>query len=95
MSLGLKPTPPFAEFSAATSGAHFHRVDLHIHSFGVSRDVTDPNMTVSGIISTAVSRGIGLVAITDHNAIDSVDKLVTEAPKSNLAPMPGVELIAA
>lgn len=86
---------PFLGFADAKSGAHFHRVDLHIHSFGVSHDVTDERMTVRGIIETALQRGISLLAITDHNAIDAVDALVDEAPKHGLAVAAGVELTLA
>jgi predicted ATP-dependent endonuclease of OLD family len=86
---------PFAHFSANTSGAHFLRVDLHIHSFGVSHDVADSKMTVHGIIATALERQIGLVAITDHNAIGAVDELLAEAPKNGLAAVAGVELTLA
>lgn len=78
-----------------THGARFHRADLHIHSYGVSPDVADSAMTVPGIIATALERGIRLLAITDHNAIDAVDELVATAPEDKLAVIAGVELTLA
>lgn len=49
-------------------------------------------MTVPNIIERARDRGIGLLAITDHNAIDAVDDLVAEGARQGLAVVAGVEL---
>ncbi len=86
---------PFKGFSATSSGANFWRADLHIHSFGVSRDVKDPSMTVDGIVKAALDRHLDLVAITDHNAIDAVPTLLEAAAKSGLLAFPGVEITTA
>ncbi len=86
-------TLPFADFGTTAGGARFHRVDLHIHSYGVSSDVKDTNMTVPNIVTRARDRGIGLLAITDHNAIDAVDDLVAEGGRQGLAVIAGVELL--
>lgn len=83
---------PFANFEHLASGATFLRADLHIHSYGVSTDVTDPAMTAEGVVATAQARGLDLISITDHNAIDSVARLLELAPKSGLVAFPGVEL---
>jgi energy-coupling factor transporter ATP-binding protein EcfA2 len=84
---------PFEDFSqASTVGATFHRVDLHVHSFGVSPDVKDEEMTVPRIVEQAIARGIGLLSITDHNAIDSTDELIVEGARQGLAVIAGVEL---
>jgi hypothetical protein len=50
------------------SGAKFLNADLHVHSFGGSADVTDPDMTVANIIDYAHISGISILAITDHNS---------------------------
>ena len=86
------PTPPFAGFQHLAAGARFLRTDLHIHSYGVSADVSDTAMTVEGIVATAKARDLDLIAITDHNAIDSVARLLEIAPASGLIAFAGVEL---
>ena len=83
---------PVADFSHLATGASFLRADLHIHSFGVSPDVSDTAMTVEGILATAKTRDLDLIAITDHNAIDSVDRLLELAPASGIYAFAGVEI---
>jgi ABC-type cobalamin/Fe3+-siderophores transport system ATPase subunit len=90
-----EPKEPFKGFDHLAPGARFFRADLHIHSFGVSADVTDPEMTVAGIVAEANARGLELIAITDHNAIDSVEPLLKIAPTEGLTAFPGVELTTA
>lgn len=60
------------EIAALPCGARFLRADLHIHSFGASHDVKDTSMTPAAIVDTAVSEGLGLIALTDHNEICNV-----------------------
>lgn len=57
------------ELAALPADARFYRADLHIHSFGASHDVHDAIMTPEAIVQMAVTEGIQLVAITDHNEI--------------------------
>ena len=83
---------PFNDFSHLSAGADFLRADLHIHSYGVSRDVGDQQMTVDGIIETAQQRSLDVVAVADHNAIDSVPVLLDAAPKAGLVAFAGVEI---
>lgn len=89
------PAEPFAGFEHLSAGARFFRADLHIHSFGISPDVADPEMSMAGIAKGARERGLDLIAITDHNAIDSVEPLLELAPKEGLIAFPGVELTSA
>jgi len=86
--------PPFADFGTS-SGARFHRVDLHIHSHPASVDVEDAGMTVEGIVARALERSIGLLAVTDHNSIDAVPELIAAGEASGLAVIAGVELSTA
>lgn len=82
-------------FEHLSPGARFFRADMHIHSYGVSTDVKDSQMTVAGIVAEARVRGLDLIAITDHNAIDSVESLLELAPAEGLTAFPGVELTTA
>ncbi|HDL8058356.1 TPA: PHP domain-containing protein, partial [Yersinia enterocolitica] len=52
-------------------GAHFHRGDLHIHSFGDggSYDVNDDQMTPANIVAKAIEKNLSIISITDHNKI--------------------------
>lgn len=83
---------PFNDFSRLSSGAGFLRADLHIHSYGVSRDVADEQMTVDGIVQAAHKRNLDVIAIADHNAIDSVTELLDAAPNAGLVAFAGVEI---
>src|SRR5215203_4285407 len=85
---------PFPSVSAVGSGAKFHRVDLHIHSFGASADVAEPGLTPAAIMAKAAERGIALVALADHNSIANVDELLRQAEASGsvVAAIPGVEI---
>lgn len=74
------------------NGAHFHRVDFHIHSYGASHDVHDPDMTPENIVETAHTEGLKVIAITDHNNISNVQQAITEGSTKNILVIPGVEL---
>lgn len=86
---------PFADFNKVERGAAFYRADLHLHTVGVSRDVSDKSMTVEGIIEKARERDIALIAITDHNAIDSVEAAVEKGAAHDVVVLAGVELSTA
>lgn len=82
------------EIQRESSGAQFRRADLHIHSYGPggSYDVTDAAMTVEGIVDTAISERLEVIAITDHNNIANVSSAVSYANGKGLLVVPGVEL---
>lgn len=75
-----------------SSGARFYRVDLHIHSYGASHDVKDKTMTPEAIVDSAISEGLEVISITDHNEISNVEKALVAAKGKNLLVIPGVEL---
>ena len=79
------------------NGAQFLSADLHIHSYGGSADVNDPSMTVAEIIETAVTQGISLLAITDHNSDINIEESIecAQAYSAELLVMPGVEVTTA
>ncbi|MCZ2075580.1 MAG: AAA family ATPase [Bryobacterales bacterium] len=80
------------EIAALPCGARFLRADLHIHSFGASHDVKDTSMTPAAIVDTAVSEGLGLIALTDHNEICNVLTALKAADGKPVLVVPGVEL---
>jgi ABC-type cobalamin/Fe3+-siderophores transport system ATPase subunit len=75
-----------------SNGAKFYRADLHIHSFGASYDVKDPNATASAIVGTAQREGLSIIALTDHNEIANVSAAVDAGRDAGILVIPGVEL---
>lgn len=85
-------TEKLAECTALTSGAHFYRGDLHIHSYGGSHDVKDAGMTPQAIIATAVAEDLDIIAIADHNEIFNVRAAIEAGSVAGLLVIPAVEL---
>jgi len=80
------------------NGAHFHNVDLHIHTYGASRDVKDPTMTPEAIVDSAVRQRLSIIAITDHNSNVNVQRAIDHAHDNftgQLLVLPGVEVTTA
>ena len=90
----MSASAPFPAFDEHAAGARFHRVDLHIHSFGGSLDVEDKSMTPGAIVQKARERGIGVIALADHNSVDNVESLLEAAGKTGgeVVAIPGVEI---
>jgi len=85
----------YEEINAQPVGAMFYRADLHIHSHGASHDVSDVSMTPENIVATAVSEGITIISITDHNDISNVQRAIAAGNSSGVLVIPGVELSTA
>ena len=80
------------------SGARFHNVDLHIHSYGGSHDVNDSAMTPEAIVDSAVRQSLAVIAITDHNSNVNVERAIiyaTENYGGYILVLPGVEVTTA
>jgi ABC-type cobalamin/Fe3+-siderophores transport system ATPase subunit len=72
------------------AGASFVRADLHVHS---RSDVPDeaPHEPAD-YLTEAVQRGVKVLGITDHNAIDRVADFMVEAAQHDLLVLPGIEI---
>ncbi len=77
---------------AQPAGARFFRADLHIHSFGASHDVKDATMTADGIVRTAAHEHLSIIAITDHNEINNIERAIQASQGASVLVIPGVEL---
>jgi hypothetical protein len=79
------------------NGASFRDVDLHVHSFGGSDDVSDTEMTPEAIIDASHALGLAVVAITDHNSDANVKKSLEYGAqfRDSLLVLPGVEITTA
>lgn len=77
-----------------SNGAYFLKADLHIHSYGDggSFDVDDYQMNPQNIIDTAISKGLSVISITDHNEVTNSCNAVQYAQGKNILVIPGIEL---
>ena len=77
-----------------SNGAHFVKADLHIHSYGDygSYDVEDPQMNPNNIVDTAITKGLKVISITDHNEVINACSAIQYAQGKDILVIPGVEL---
>lgn len=82
------------EINTESDGAHFLRIDLHIHSYGDngSPDVTDATHTPERIVETAIAQGLKVISITDHNKVGNCETALSYAQGKDILVIPGVEL---
>ncbi len=78
--------------TSLSRGATFFRGDLHIHSFGASHDVQDSSATPERIVEVAVSEGLRIIALADHNEISNIRDAVAHGSAKGCLVIPGVEL---
>ena len=88
----------FKDISVLDSGARFHNVDLHVHSYGASHEVKDTTMTPEAIVDSAVKQGLSVIAITDHNSDKNVAQAIAHTQEhyaGEILVLPGVEVTTA
>ena len=88
----------FKDIDLLDNGAQFHRVDLHIHSYGASHDVKDTTMTPEAIVDSAARQGLSVIGITDHNSNMNVQRAIEHAQEKyagQILVLPGVEVTTA
>ena len=86
------------DIAVLDNGARFHSVDLHIHSHGGSHDVKDTTMTPEAIVDSAVKQGLRMIALTDHNSYQNVQRAIDYAEATypgQLLVLAGVEVTTA
>jgi predicted metal-dependent phosphoesterase TrpH len=64
-------------------------IDLHTHS-----NRSDGTFTPSELVRRAAERGLGTVALTDHDTTDGLEEALTEGVVVGVEVVPGVELSA-
>ncbi len=65
------------------------RPDLHVHT-----DASDGQYTPAQVIGMAADKGINLLAITDHDTIDGLERAQAAAVQTGIGLIPGVEISA-
>lgn len=61
--------------------------DLHLHS-----NYSDGKYSIEQVIEKAVSKGLKIISITDHDTIDGINTAITVAHKNGIQNIPGVEV---
>ncbi len=78
-----------------SKGALFYKADLHIHSYGVgtgSFDVNDTTNTPQAIVDLAITKGLKLISITDHNQWLNSLAAIQYAVGKEILVVPGIEV---
>lgn len=70
----------------STRGSEWRKWDLHIHT-----PASDGTGTAEEIVDTAISKGLSVIAITDHHTTDYIDKVKEAAKDKNLTVISGIE----
>jgi PHP family Zn ribbon phosphoesterase len=61
----------------------WYRADLHLHT-PASKDYQEPNISYLEILQTAESRGLDIIAFTDHNTVAGIRKVRQELEELHL-----------
>jgi len=75
-------------------GAKYRKVDLQIHT-PASKCYEQPDATAQQIVEAAIKQGLEIIAITDHNTTEFVDRAMDAAKGTPLHVFPGVEITSA
>ncbi|MBI5348883.1 MAG: PHP domain-containing protein, partial [Chloroflexi bacterium] len=63
------------------------RIDLHLHS-----TASDGRLSPTDVVKLAASRGLRLIALTDHDTTNGCDEAQAQGARENLRVIAGVEL---
>ena len=74
-------------------GTKYRKVDLHIHT-PASKCHNEKKCTARQIVEAAIAQGLEVIAVTDHNTVEWVDKVRQAAKGTPLHVFPGVEITA-
>jgi PHP family Zn ribbon phosphoesterase len=88
-------TPSRLRSEKITSGEkvilNLYRLDLHIHTV-LSPCTEIAEMTPVAVVRTALAKGLGMVAVCDHNSARNTSATVRAAAGTPLTVIPGVEV---
>lgn len=77
--------------SKHTEGLKFRQMDLHVHT-PASKDFIDKTITAQQIVQASIDANLEMIAVTDHNSSEWIDKVVEASKGTSLKVFPGVEL---
>lgn len=64
--------------------------DLHVHT-----TFSDGQFTPEKVVEKAIEKGLGAIAITDHDCVDGIEPAIKAARGTGLEVVPGIEISAA
>ena len=79
-----------SDTQSASSGLHFKKLDLHVHT-PASEDFQG-DVAPSDFVQEALRQGLDGIAITDHNTGAWIDQVKTAAEGTELVVFPGAEI---
>lgn len=62
-------------------------IDLHTHS-----SASDGSLSPAQLVDYAASKGVSVLALTDHDTTDGLQEAAAQAQKANITFVPGIEL---
>ena len=62
-------------------------IDLHIHS-----NASDGSLTPSEVVQTAARKGLGAIALTDHDTTDGIAEALAAGDSLDIEVIPGIEI---
>lgn len=80
-----------SQIKLVDNGAKFYKTDLHFHT-PESHDYKDKSIPYKDLVEKAISKGINMIAITDHNTGTGYKKMLKAANGTSLVVLPGVEI---
>ena len=81
-----------SQLQLVDNGAKWYKVDLHLHT-PTSHDYKDRSIPYNAIVGKTLSKGLDMIAITDHNTGYGYKKMCEAARGTQLVVLPGVEII--
>ncbi|WP_214799599.1 PHP domain-containing protein [Exiguobacterium sp. s50] len=72
-------------------GVRWYKSDLHLHT-PASRCFRDREVTPEQWVQRCIDQGLDVVAVTDHNTGEYIDRIKEAAANTNLTVFPGVEV---
>lgn len=72
-------------------GVRWYKSDLHLHT-PASRCFRDRGVTPEQWVQRCIEQGLDVVAVTDHNTGEYIDRIKEAAANTNLTVFPGVEV---
>ncbi|MBM7581036.1 TrlF family AAA-like ATPase [Jeotgalibacillus terrae] len=72
-------------------GNRWYKCDLHLHT-PESICFSDKDVTPKEWVEACINKGLDVVAVTDHNSGNYIDKVLEEAEGTGLTVFPGVEI---
>ena len=65
------------------------KADLHVHT-----NQSDGSFSSKEVVDLAISRGVNILAITDHDTVSGIQSALNSSYNKNIKVIPGIEISA-